>query len=400
MKKSTVKVYNRNGKHFILCAARKRLILKTPEELIRQQVLNNLIVKNKVPLELITVEHPLTKFKKGIPGRADIVVSSDLGCKKPLMVLECKSGHLGLTNTHFRQLEKYNKVFNAKYIVLTNGSLNEVYRKGKSNYEVVSKLPSFKELIHDSDLTGYIVPNQGYTRISDDRFKEKKIQNSFLKVGVIGVDSEKKHYPFFMNLYNLLFDDNSNFQKLSTKGVQVKKDLGVKQENFGNAGGGSWYGEYKKLLVSYDKDESATIGIGLFAKKKSHNDPRFGNTKGHTILVVSVDNNEKSHNSLQLCLDNSISVKDNVYTITHSGRMTNGAYGGVSVSDVKVAVEKHAPHLIKNGEIQLGILDNNVPFYSKDAQCKTFIKNLIEYALIRDELRAALIKKRIGKEDN
>jgi len=110
---------------------------------------------------------------------------------------------------------------------------------------------------------------------------------------------------------------------------------------------------------------------------------KYGN--GHTILIVAVDDNEQSHNSLQLDLDRFVVDNGQTMRLWHNGRLTSGKRGPAKREDVLAFVSKKAPHLVSNGTIALGLLPCHRWVTWQDAE--TFIYNCIEYALVRDCFR-------------
>src|ERR1700688_1434631 len=66
--------YKRNQMDVFRCLARNKFIKKNKEELIRQGFVKYLVEELEVPITSIEVEVPLTRFQKGIMGRADIVI--------------------------------------------------------------------------------------------------------------------------------------------------------------------------------------------------------------------------------------------------------------------------------------------------------------------------------------
>jgi hypothetical protein len=66
------KRYKRNGHDCYLDPCRKIFLLRTPEEDIRQKSIIFLINEMKVPIEFIDTEVPMSYFKEGATGRADI----------------------------------------------------------------------------------------------------------------------------------------------------------------------------------------------------------------------------------------------------------------------------------------------------------------------------------------
>jgi hypothetical protein len=106
--------------------------------------------------------------------------------------------------------------------------------------------------------------------------------------------------------------------------------------------------------------------------------------------MVAIDSGEKSHFSLQLRLDKYLSIEKGKFVVWHDGTMTLGNKGAVRRKDVLQYIGEHAPHLIVGGEIYLGEFDINEYITADKITTKTFINNLIEYALLRDKYRAKI----------
>lgn len=117
MSQGKIIVRTAEGRRELLCKIRKKWLLITPEELVRQQFVGYL-------LELgfsngqISLEQSFS-LDWGKQLRADIVVYSRSGV--PLILIECKAPTIELSQDVFTQASKYNSSFKAKYIALTNG---------------------------------------------------------------------------------------------------------------------------------------------------------------------------------------------------------------------------------------------------------------------------------------
>jgi hypothetical protein len=96
---------------------RKRYVVLTPEEWVRQHFTNYLITHLNYPRALIKVEGGLL-FNK-LQKRSDIVVFNREG--SPWMVIECKAPDLKLSHRTVHQASIYNHSLKAKYLVITNG---------------------------------------------------------------------------------------------------------------------------------------------------------------------------------------------------------------------------------------------------------------------------------------
>ncbi len=112
-----------DNKTFIFDSFRKKYFLLTPEEWVRQHVLN-FLVKKKIPLTHIAVEKKITI--NNLNKRFDVVVYNNIG--HVIMLIECKSPSVKLTQNVFDQISIYNMNLKSKYCMVTNG-LDHLYFK-------------------------------------------------------------------------------------------------------------------------------------------------------------------------------------------------------------------------------------------------------------------------------
>jgi len=119
--KYQIRLKQAQDKLYIFCLIRKKWFIYTPEEWVRQHVLNYLITDlgystSAIALEVIV---PITGMKK----RADIVIYQK---EKPLIMVECKAPHIGITQATFDQIARYNIILGSQFLMVTNG-LNHFY---------------------------------------------------------------------------------------------------------------------------------------------------------------------------------------------------------------------------------------------------------------------------------
>ena len=96
---------------------RKKYLLLTPEEWVRQHFIHYLNQEKNYPLGLMGVEK-MIKYN-GMQTRADIILYTTDG--KPNMIVECKAPNVKITQDAFNQIAKYNFKLKVRYLVLTNG---------------------------------------------------------------------------------------------------------------------------------------------------------------------------------------------------------------------------------------------------------------------------------------
>jgi len=99
---------------------RRRRVVATPEEYVRQQLLSWLTKEWLVPAGLIAVEKAIDVH--GAQRRPDIVVHDRTG--RPWMVIECKAPDVNLTQAAADQVAVYNRVLRAPYLLVTNGRVH------------------------------------------------------------------------------------------------------------------------------------------------------------------------------------------------------------------------------------------------------------------------------------
>ncbi len=105
------------GKVWIFDGIRKKYVILTPEEWVRQHFINYLIHHLQYPRTLIKVESGLNYNR--LLKRSDIVVFNRAG--KPWMVVECKSPEVPVNEETLQQVSVYNKTLKASFLVMTNG---------------------------------------------------------------------------------------------------------------------------------------------------------------------------------------------------------------------------------------------------------------------------------------
>ena len=97
-------IKNRENKRYIFDVVRKKDILLTPEEWVRQHCLQYLIQEKNYPLSLINVEKKLKVYSRD--KRYDIIVYTTQG--KVTLLVECKAPHVAIDQDVFDQIARYN----------------------------------------------------------------------------------------------------------------------------------------------------------------------------------------------------------------------------------------------------------------------------------------------------
>lgn len=131
------KIKNEAGKEIIFDEVRKKWVLLTPEEWVRQNFLQYLVQIKKYPAALIAVEKEikLVDLKK----RFDIVVYD--ASSKPWMIIECKEMNVELNKNVLDQVLRYNITMQVPYLVITNGSYCMAFECVANELKELNALP-------------------------------------------------------------------------------------------------------------------------------------------------------------------------------------------------------------------------------------------------------------------
>lgn len=105
------------NKTYIFDILRKKYVVLSPEEWVRQHVVCYLLEEKKYPKSMIAVEKQFTinRLKK----RFDILVYNSQG--NPLLIVECKAPSVKITQEIFDQIAQYNMQLNAELLMVSNG---------------------------------------------------------------------------------------------------------------------------------------------------------------------------------------------------------------------------------------------------------------------------------------
>ncbi len=126
----------------IFDAVRKKYVVLTPEEWVRQNFIQFLVQEKKFPSSLIAVEAGL-KYNQ-LQKRMDVLIYDKQG--SPLLMVECKAPEVKITQDVFDQIARYNMVFKVKYLVVTNGLHHFCCLMDYSNnsYVYLEQIPIFE----------------------------------------------------------------------------------------------------------------------------------------------------------------------------------------------------------------------------------------------------------------
>lgn len=138
----TFRFKNSENKVSIFDEIRKKFIILTPEEWVRQHVVRFLLEEKKYPKSLINVEKVLKV--NGLRKRYDVVVFKKDGSIDVL--IECKAPEIKIAQATFDQIARYNMTMKAEYLMVTNGMNHYFCQMDFENekYQFLSELPEYR----------------------------------------------------------------------------------------------------------------------------------------------------------------------------------------------------------------------------------------------------------------
>ncbi|HAA17018.1 MAG TPA: restriction endonuclease subunit R [Cytophagales bacterium] len=121
--------------------ARKKWLVLTPEEWVRQHALHFLTSTLDYPSALVRTEGG--QKVNGMARRFDVLVYNREGA--PHLLMECKAPTVKITQDTFEQISAYNLTQRASILVVTNGLQHYCCRVHftEKRYEWLSEIPRF-----------------------------------------------------------------------------------------------------------------------------------------------------------------------------------------------------------------------------------------------------------------
>jgi hypothetical protein len=137
--KLNFKVKTIENANYVFDIIRKKYVLLTPEEWVRQHLLHYLIHEKKYPTSLISIERGLTV--NGLKKRFDLLAFDNTG--KPSLLAECKAPEIKLTQKVFDQIANYNMKFKVKFLLVTNGLQHSMceFEDDFTSYKFIKEIP-------------------------------------------------------------------------------------------------------------------------------------------------------------------------------------------------------------------------------------------------------------------
>ncbi len=129
---------------------RKKWLVLTPEEWVRQHLILYLNKDKSCPLTLMAVEKAL-EFN-GMKRRTDLVIHSNTG--EALLLAECKAPGIAIGRDVFDQAARYNMTLEVPFLLVTNGLEHFCCRidRKKQSFEFLKDIPTYEEMIATANM--------------------------------------------------------------------------------------------------------------------------------------------------------------------------------------------------------------------------------------------------------
>ena len=135
------RIKTEGGKEYIFDLVRRRFVLLTPEEWVRQNFMRYLAEEKKYPESLMAVEKQITL--NGKLFRFDLLVYRRNG--QPLLIAEVKAPGVKISQETFDQVVRYNMALKVERVVVSNGLQHFVCEIDYkiNNYKFLREVPEF-----------------------------------------------------------------------------------------------------------------------------------------------------------------------------------------------------------------------------------------------------------------
>ncbi len=138
------KIKKKGSKFEIYDEFRKKYLILTPEEWVRQHFLMYLHITKQFPKGLIAIEKGLKV--NTLNKRTDIVIYNKKG--KAGIIVECKAPEIKISQDTFEQIARYNMSLKVDFLIVTNGLEHYCCKMDykNSSYKFIEEIPSFELL--------------------------------------------------------------------------------------------------------------------------------------------------------------------------------------------------------------------------------------------------------------
>lgn len=140
-----LQIKRKSNKLYVFDVTRKKDLLITPEEWVRQHIIHFLNQQYGYPISLMSAEGSLRI--NDVFQRYDLLCYDNAG--NPQLLVECKAPEIKLNQSVFDQAARYNYALKVPYILISNGMEHFCCKVDTENekYESLSEIPHYTQFI-------------------------------------------------------------------------------------------------------------------------------------------------------------------------------------------------------------------------------------------------------------
>jgi type I site-specific restriction endonuclease len=138
------RIKKQNDKLLIFDTQRKRYVVLTPEEWVRQNFIKFLIDEKKYPAAFLAIEKQLNY--NGMKKRCDAILYNQNA--QPILIIEFKAPNVSITQATFDQVAVYNAKLKVDFFIISNGIEHFCCKVDTINakYDFFSEIPNYFSL--------------------------------------------------------------------------------------------------------------------------------------------------------------------------------------------------------------------------------------------------------------
>lgn len=137
-----MRIIEKNGKREVYDPVRKKYVTLTPEEGVRQFVIEFLQGRCGIPAGYISVERGLRVYRNFF--RTDLQVRNRRNV--PALLVECKRPSVPLDEQVLEQAMRYHIATQERFVVITNGGDFKCYERFAEGWRERERYPDWQEL--------------------------------------------------------------------------------------------------------------------------------------------------------------------------------------------------------------------------------------------------------------
>lgn len=122
---------------------RKKFVVLSPEEWVRQHIIHYIITFKEVPLSMISVEKQL--ILNGTKRRTDVVLYNNQ--LKPVMIIECKAPDVPVDQSTINQILRYNLTLKVPFIFVSNGKNHVSLHVSEEIPKILKEFPNYHSIV-------------------------------------------------------------------------------------------------------------------------------------------------------------------------------------------------------------------------------------------------------------